>query len=316
MTDNIKMAGKLLTAAKQILAADYVYDPDHKKKPRGGNWNKTEKGWSNFKKEKKQTFMTSDKSGEDYSRAKNTLMRDVKHSFDKEQGGFDWSQLETPRTAETISKLNTEDLDGFYKAISSGNDDISKILTFEMASNPNASPKLLVNLAGGAYDDEETLGAIVNNPNADKSVHDYVNRYYGKSNIDKLRNKNAKNGTASNKSKRKSPFSKIKSFGEMRELLDYENNTEVVERLSKFEALGDRANPSPDEIKYLEDLADWCEENDPEGEDIKNASPYDEDGLSAFYGAMEMSTGSGISPKLRDFSDKVRRIFEEREEEE
>lgn len=31
--------------AKKI-AADYIYDPEHKHKPKGGNWFKTEKGWS------------------------------------------------------------------------------------------------------------------------------------------------------------------------------------------------------------------------------------------------------------------------------
>ena len=42
--------------AKNVLAddSDYVYDPDHKHKPKGGHWEKTEKGWSQKKKEKKE----------------------------------------------------------------------------------------------------------------------------------------------------------------------------------------------------------------------------------------------------------------------
>ena len=29
-----------------VLSYDYVYDPDHKKKPSGGSWKQTEEGWS------------------------------------------------------------------------------------------------------------------------------------------------------------------------------------------------------------------------------------------------------------------------------
>ena len=52
MSDSIKIAGELLSAAKQILAANYVYDPDHRNKPKGGGWHKTDKGWSNIPKTK------------------------------------------------------------------------------------------------------------------------------------------------------------------------------------------------------------------------------------------------------------------------
>lgn len=54
---NKKMiARELVLVAKKLIAEDkdgYVYDPDHKNKPKGGGWEKTEKGWSkNNKKEK------------------------------------------------------------------------------------------------------------------------------------------------------------------------------------------------------------------------------------------------------------------------
>ena len=53
------IARQLILEAKRLLAAgkddsDYVYDPDHKHKPKGGHWEKTEKGWSQKKKEEKK----------------------------------------------------------------------------------------------------------------------------------------------------------------------------------------------------------------------------------------------------------------------
>lgn len=47
------IARELILTAKELLAdtkSDYVYDPDHKNKPKGGGWEKTEKGWTQKKK--------------------------------------------------------------------------------------------------------------------------------------------------------------------------------------------------------------------------------------------------------------------------
>ena len=50
---NRKMiARELVLVAKNLIAEDkdgYVYDPDHKNKPKGGGWEKTEKGWTQNK---------------------------------------------------------------------------------------------------------------------------------------------------------------------------------------------------------------------------------------------------------------------------
>jgi len=52
---NKKMiARELVLVAKKLIAEDkdgYVYDPDHKHKPKGGGWEKTERGWTTKKKE-------------------------------------------------------------------------------------------------------------------------------------------------------------------------------------------------------------------------------------------------------------------------
>lgn len=53
--DKRLVARELILTAKSLLAdeADYKYDPDHKHKPKGGGWEKTEKGWTQKKMEKK-----------------------------------------------------------------------------------------------------------------------------------------------------------------------------------------------------------------------------------------------------------------------
>ena len=53
--DQKLVARKLILIAKSLLAdkSDYKYDPDHKNKPKGGGWEKTEKGWTQNKKEKR-----------------------------------------------------------------------------------------------------------------------------------------------------------------------------------------------------------------------------------------------------------------------
>ena len=54
----LRIAEEILKAAEDLIFADsdYIYDPDHKKKP-GGSYHKTEKGWSK-KEEKKEKKLT------------------------------------------------------------------------------------------------------------------------------------------------------------------------------------------------------------------------------------------------------------------
>ena len=47
-----RIAKQILKIAKQLIAdTDYIYDPDHKKRPAGG-YHKTEKGWSKLEQKK------------------------------------------------------------------------------------------------------------------------------------------------------------------------------------------------------------------------------------------------------------------------
>ena len=50
---NTVTAAALLLEAAEILTGAYKYDPQHRKKPKGGGWRRTEKGWSNVKRKKK-----------------------------------------------------------------------------------------------------------------------------------------------------------------------------------------------------------------------------------------------------------------------
>ena len=53
MNRRILAAKALLATAKAILASkDYIWDPDHRKRPEGGGWEKTEKGWTQKKRQK------------------------------------------------------------------------------------------------------------------------------------------------------------------------------------------------------------------------------------------------------------------------
>ena len=55
--NNKKIARELLLIA-QALVADYKYDPEHRFRPSGGQWTRTEKGWStNGKEPSKRNFV-------------------------------------------------------------------------------------------------------------------------------------------------------------------------------------------------------------------------------------------------------------------
>lgn len=60
MSTNKIVAKRIYALAEEIAAdTDYVYDPTHQNKPHGGgNWHKTEKGWST-KEENKSNHFTS-----------------------------------------------------------------------------------------------------------------------------------------------------------------------------------------------------------------------------------------------------------------
>ena len=198
MTDNIKMASELLLAAKQILAANYVYDPDHKKKPRGGSWHKTTKGWSNVKEkgksdEDRPTSKGTASSKKDYDEMKKSIYADAKKVYFRGSrqsgGGQDWKVIEN--RADDIQKLNSSDLDEFADKVV----DLTRAaylpssLMKIMTGNPNASPNLLNRFVREGYDD--VVKSALSHPNADDSVRNTAVGIYGKKYINRLMSGNS-----------------------------------------------------------------------------------------------------------------------------
>ena len=83
--EKLIIARKLLRLAKLLLAKEddykYIYDPEHKKRPTGGSWVKTEKGWSksNGRKEKEHSGIGKDNRG--IPRQEGTQGNRSKHSY-------------------------------------------------------------------------------------------------------------------------------------------------------------------------------------------------------------------------------------------
>lgn len=89
---NRKMiARELVLVAKNLIAEDedgYVYDPDHKNKPKGGGWEKTEKGWTQNKKDDSK----QESGGNDISQKNKITSNDFFQKADKydlKSGTFD-----------------------------------------------------------------------------------------------------------------------------------------------------------------------------------------------------------------------------------
>lgn len=75
-------ARELILIAKDLLADtkyDYVYDPDHKNKPKGGHWEKTKEGWSQNKNKKKPK--TKERDIHDVIKDKNTDSKTLEKIF-------------------------------------------------------------------------------------------------------------------------------------------------------------------------------------------------------------------------------------------
>ena len=77
-----KIAKDLVRIAKEIISDDYeyIYDPQHKKRP-GGGYVKTDKGWSKGFQQK-----------EEKSPVKKVNEEDIKNELRKKVEGMDWKQ--------------------------------------------------------------------------------------------------------------------------------------------------------------------------------------------------------------------------------
>ena len=79
------IARKLLRLARLLLAKQddykYIYDPEHKKRPYGSGWVKTEKGWSKSNERKEKEHSGIGKYDRGISRQERTQGNRPKHSY-------------------------------------------------------------------------------------------------------------------------------------------------------------------------------------------------------------------------------------------
>ena len=134
-----KIAKELVRIAKQLLAdTDYIYDPEHKKKPAGG-YHKTEKGWSKLEQKKENKSVKTENKGIS-DRQKNeidSLSHDDKWELAK-------SKEATPEILDYLSNDKSVDIQR------------------NVAKNPNTSSKTLDRLSHG---DWTVRSGVVYNPN-------------------------------------------------------------------------------------------------------------------------------------------------------
>ena len=138
----LRIAEELVKTAEDLIFADsdYIYDPDHKKKPSGG-YHKTEKGWS--KKEEKKEKSTSSPKVE---------MTDEQKKLDEMANDEDYEvRYEVAKNKKTSPKT----LDKLA-------DDEDEMIRYYVAEHPNTSPKTLDKLSND--ENYEVRSEVAKNP--------------------------------------------------------------------------------------------------------------------------------------------------------
>ena len=126
MNNKILTAKALLATAKAILSDyDYIYDPDHKKRPGGGGWAKTDKGWSKSPGGAEKHALSEDDAlkEKDYEKISS-------HPFEDVRAKLAENQNTPPKVFNSLAR------------------DMSPLVRAKVAGNPNAPGETLVRLAG------------------------------------------------------------------------------------------------------------------------------------------------------------------------
>ena len=178
-----RIAKELLKIARELIAdSDYIYDPDHKKKPAGG-YHKTEKGWSKLEQKKDKSVKTEKVVNvKDYlnsPKGKHYLKHLELLKELKEEGMFQGKKYQTALNPNTSSKT----LDKMSK------DSSFKIRLF-VSCNPNTSTETLDRLSENKED--EIRSHVARHPNTSmetlkklsKDKQDYIVEY-AKENLSK-----------------------------------------------------------------------------------------------------------------------------------
>lgn len=141
--DKILVARQLVRLAKSIMAEDYdyIYDPDHKKKP-GGGYVKTDKGWSKGKEDKGKSLSTSEEQSKIKQIANNPSTPDS--ILNKIVKSNDWDIAPNAASNPNASEKTKFDyLDSYLKAgcpsDTHGNNDHT---VMDIGQNPGASDRI------------------------------------------------------------------------------------------------------------------------------------------------------------------------------
>ena len=150
--------------ARQILADDYdyTYDSEHEKKPSGGGWEKTEKGWSK-KKEVKDKGKTELGKG---APPKQNFNQNTDSWFDKASSAdFDvdgglMSKIDNIIKNKPATKQNIRDVVGLVKDMKSVKEDVKKQIWDHMGAieNNDFKGEFKNQYGGGKNDSKSSAG--------------------------------------------------------------------------------------------------------------------------------------------------------------
>ena len=154
-----RIARRIATAManRRIVADgdDYRYDPEHKHKPQGGGWQKTEKGWSKQKKEK----------GESSKPAPMTEEQRLLDRRSQSQSSEDRLEVARSKSAhpETLARLADDPRDEICRAVACNPRTPAEILV-RMAKDKHLRPGVAANQSAPAA----LLAEIANDEDGDK----------------------------------------------------------------------------------------------------------------------------------------------------
>lgn len=145
MNTNKIVAKKIYALAEEIQAdSDYVYDPQHKNRPHGGgNWHKTDKGWSTKEVEKtNQSTSSFPKS----MKERLELAEDIE--TDKEQLRQIYSKHgKNSKFQEALARNYNTPTDILEKLVQDGDHHVR----LAVADNPSTSEQLLAKMMKDSY---------------------------------------------------------------------------------------------------------------------------------------------------------------------
>ena len=163
------IARQLILEAKRLLAAgkdesDYVYDPDHKHKPKGGHWEKTEKGWS----QKKNNQHDKKKKGENVGQKEfSSLMKKLENcDYDKVDVSV-FEKLNSDQLEQVLGQydhIGDEQLNAFLKNpffFETGVIEPEDVFGFEsLPDNPKKAQNLF----------NKRINALIENPSTPRNI--------------------------------------------------------------------------------------------------------------------------------------------------